>query len=367
MKKRIYIFICIAVITLVTIPLINIRLNYIKKKEDEKWWHRSTLYNSDFVLSQVSRIFYPIGISIDPNQAVIGYNGWLYLGDAYNKTITMKCHASTDKDKYLAKKIAFATKAWEFWFKSQGVKQYRVIIGADKDSIYPEFLPHWVRQVKNTPTDTLLTYVDKNIYIDTRPVLTKAKKEFHEDLYYKTDTHWNALGGWVAFRAFAKNLINTEPSLRWPIYQQIDIFNSDRCGGDLANFLRIAPNITDMELSVKFAAMNSIKTKQRGFKIKSIIPNSKPEKVLTKFEPMLMVSKNALNRKRVLWLHDSFGGAMTPYMQATFSEILEADYNQMNKERYVQLTKEFKPEYVFITVVERNARNDSWVENPPVK
>lgn len=358
MKKNIYITICLALIILIIVPVINITSSHVQKKTGKKYWSKSSLYSLDFALPYIGRAFYVVGISIDPDKAIIGYNGWLYLGDSYAKTITTKRHESTNEDEILAKKIALSSKSREHWLKLKGVKQYRVIVGANKDSIYPEFLPHWAKQVANSPIDTLFANVSHKIYIDTRSSLKAARNEFQQKLYYKTDTHWNALGGLVAFRAFAKNLATAEPSLIWPNFAAIKISATKKCGGDLANFLRIPTILSDEEINIKFTAPQPITTQRYDFKTKKLITPEDGHKT------ELVVSKNALNKKRVLWLKDSFGGAMSQYMEATFSDILQIHYSEMKNGKYAQLVNEFKPDYVFVTVVERNARNEHRVENP---
>jgi hypothetical protein len=79
----------------------------------------------------------------------------------------------------------------------------------------------------------------------------------------------------------------------------------------------------------------------------------------------LVKSKNALNHKRVLWLRDSFGTAMEPYMAATFSETLQIHYKWVTPEMFARLVNSYKPDYVFITVVERAARKPWFTNLPP--
>ena len=145
MKKRVLIFVWVALLALTVVPAINLALGAAQKKEEEKWWSRSVLYNFDFALSFPSRFFYPLGISINPDQVIIGKDGWLYMGDQHHKTLTVTRRGATAEDTETARKIGLATKSWEQWLKLKDVSLYRVMLGANKETIYPEFLPDWAQ------------------------------------------------------------------------------------------------------------------------------------------------------------------------------------------------------------------------------
>nr|HPN65712.1 hypothetical protein [Candidatus Goldiibacteriota bacterium] len=81
MKKNVLIFVCAALLALTVIPAVN--LTIANREKNEKWWSRSVIYNFDFGLAYLARVLYPLGISTNPNQVVIGKEGWLYLGDMY--------------------------------------------------------------------------------------------------------------------------------------------------------------------------------------------------------------------------------------------------------------------------------------------
>jgi len=73
-----------------------------------------------------------------------------------------------------------------------------------------------------------------------------------------------------------------------------------------------------------------------------------------------------LNGKKVLWLRDSFGTAMAPFMAATFSETLQIHYETADTALLARLVETFKPDYVFVTVVERAARRKRFGSVPPL-
>jgi len=82
--------------------------------------------------------------------------------------------------------------------------------------------------------------------------------------------------------------------------------------------------------------------------------------------PLLVRSKHALNHRKVLWLRDSFGTALSPFMAATFTETLQIHYAALEPETLAGLVETYRPDYVFLTVVERDARGE-WFRKPPAR
>ncbi len=356
MKKKIYIFITLALLTLAILPIINIHQNIVRDK-------KKTLYSVDYLLPYINHFFYFYGISTEPSQVIIGKNNWLYL---------VNTHATTDtpsdtnaKDLLDAQNIGLATRAWEQWFRSKGIRNYKVIIGPDKNTIYPEYLPNGILPDVNSVTNNLLAYDKTGRYVDTRSALKAAKTEFNTPLYYQTDSHWNNLGAWIAFRAFT-NALAAEESLQFLSDKDIHILNiTERSGGDLANILRLNRFLVEHEVNVKIDTPSVIETEQYDFETNVLNSSGDNPPIRARRHPLLVKSKNALNKKKVLWLRDSFGMAMSPYMAATFTQTLQIHYRVVDPALLTKLVESFKPDYVFVTVVERSSREDFFMTLPP--
>ncbi|MFZ4215766.1 hypothetical protein ACOZB2_30905, partial [Pantoea endophytica] len=72
-------------------------------------------------------------------------------------------------------------------------------------------------------------------------------------------------------------------------------------------------------------------------------------------ENLLIKSPNALNNKKVVWLRDSFGTAMSRLMAVTFSETLQIHHARVTPEKIKEIILNYKPDYVIVTVVERDS------------
>ena len=362
MKKNVLIFVCAALLALMVIPAVN--LTIANGEKNEKWWSRSVIYNFDFAVAYLARVFYPLGISINPNQVVIGKEGWLYLGDMYAESISVKRRVATAEEIKDVKEIARCSEEWKEWLTRKGVRLYKIMICPDKDSVYPEFAPNWAWPVAGYATDVLLDNVSRESHIDARPELIKAKDQFAEDLYYKTDTHWNRLGAWVAFCAFGREIKRTETDLKWFSKEEARVLKTkERRGGDLAKFLRMAGMLSDIEARVKIIGGNPIETQRYDFETGRLTASGGNPHIAPPMRPLLVRSKHALNNRKVLWLRDSFGTALSPFMAATFTETLQIHYAALEPETLAGLVETYRPDYVFLTVVERDARGE-WFKKP---
>jgi hypothetical protein len=190
-----------------------------------------------------------------------------------------------------------------------------------------------------------------------------AKEGTTTPLYYKTDTHWNHLGAALAIKAFSDQARKTMPQIHWlPDEAYVEVGMNKRPQGDLMNFLRISNASADIEPVIQ-ASRLPIKTKQYNVDSKQLVYEGENPPVAAPINPLLVHSSGALNNKKILWLRDSFGTAMSPLMSATFSDVLQVHWRDAIKQdkKVLQLINEWKPDYVFITVVERDAKSQEFL------
>lgn len=119
---------------------------------------------------------------------------------------------------------------------------YILAIAPNKQTIYEEYLPKNIRRVHPlTRFDQLMDYLHAHSsieIIDLRKALKEAK-HLHP-VYYKTDTHWNDYGAYVAYLQIMKHLSNHFPFLK-PISipdSGISIHGTST-GGDLPDMMAI--------------------------------------------------------------------------------------------------------------------------------
>lgn len=321
------------------------------------------LYDIDMLETHFNKYAEKLGISTNPSQVIVGSNGWLYLGDAYSKTITQNRQASNSESLLLlSKKINRSQEIWSTWLSQQNVKDYKIIIGPDKDTIYPEYYPKWAQSKNGSPVRYLLS--NKNIYVNVSDSLRKSKA-FSTDLYYKTDTHWNNYGAGIAFETFITELNHSHPSIITPNDDWYDIDRIEkRNGGDLSRFLKVS-HITDDIKPITLVSELNIKHLIYDYNKNKLVYKGNQSLFGNMHDLYLINTPNALNNKKVLWLSDSFGDALSPYMATTFNNVLKVHWdNLIGKKQFQQLVKLWKPDFVFVTTVERDALSQRFTVLP---
>jgi hypothetical protein len=347
-------------LTLSIVPIANLVGKEITMKNIKN------LYSTDVIESLFNRVMVPWGISTNPEQVVVGDDRWLFLGDKYVNTRTMSRKAGDNKDIIIASEaITSAQTAWRVWMKENGVTDYRLLIGPNKGTVYSEFVPNWAKPSSISITDTLYAKDVNSVYVDVRQRLKQAKQSFRT--YYRTDTHWNDYGAGIAhqefFKSIAKNdkqLIPLDPS----VYAQIS--KSDRSGGDLASFLKLE-NSEQEETAITAIAAQKIEHLIYDFNKSTLVYQGNNAFFGSMNDLYLIDTPTAVNDRKVLWLSDSFGTAQSQYMTASFSQVLKVHWGEMvGKEKLRALVKRWKPDYVFVTVVEREAFSATFKVYPPL-
>ncbi|WP_312416148.1 alginate O-acetyltransferase AlgX-related protein [Pseudescherichia sp.] len=360
MKKYINSFLAASVLGMSIIPAVNIYNDYTGAKNISRqgvsWFHHSNLFNFDFTLPYLGYIYYKNGMSISPENVIVGKEGWLFLGDRHAYVMSESRGLMTF-NKERMDRYALARAKWDKLVKEQGGIGYFVSIAPNSHSIYREMMPVWAAEAKHSPSVQYLlskALSDKTL-ADLSLLIKKYKDVSHMPLYYKTDTHWNAFGAWYGYQALQNKISETDPSLKWLSPKDIHLTFKDKKGGDLSRFLRITPFLQDKEAVVTVNRISQLHiTDWNG---KTIRDTNLSDRQGNMESELIVNSSNALNNKRVLWLRDSFGEALYPYMNATFSTVIQRHYQNIlsDPKKFRELINQFKPDLVIITSVERNS------------
>lgn len=365
-RKKVYFFLAAFGCSLLLLPLYN----FIKQPallKDPKV-ALAQAYNIDELLPLVTTPLYELTISVAPKQVILGKEGWFYLGDQYVDTFTRKRQLlATDKqaiDTVIANSLL-----WEAWFKQQGVKAYQIMLAPDKANVYSEYLPHWASMQAPSALDYFEQQSQNTPYIHLRHALIAAKAHYPYWLYHRTDTHWNRLGAWLGFNAFAQQMQTLAPELRWPQKEQVEqgmgIDPENSLAGDLASFQHVEKS--ELGYFIKFADLekNPIIAKKVDLDTGEVINTGVQTYEAPQLNPVIYRNSQALNQARVLWIHDSFGTNMAPWMLRSFSEVIQIYTGGATAARVEQLTLDYKPDYVFSTVIERDTLFNFYLSVPP--
>ena len=139
-----------------------------------------------------------------PDRVIIGKNGWMFLGDYFEKgnSISLGRIRYSNYDLANISRNILSKKAF---LDAANIKFY-VAIAPNKQSIYDNYLPDGKYDPQNC-TQQLIKYMALNHsfnIIDLRECLINIKDSTL--LYYKTDTHWNDLGAFLGFNQICSTL-----------------------------------------------------------------------------------------------------------------------------------------------------------------
>jgi alginate O-acetyltransferase complex protein AlgJ len=130
------------------------------------------------------------------NEVIVGRDGWLFFSgdESIPKHRGLEC-LSGERIRALASRLAALRAAAE----TRGGK-FVFAIAPDKQSIYPEYLPAWMRRVGPCSVYDQAARAARESgvsVVDLRPGLLAAKAN-GDRVYHKTDTHWNDKGASIA-------------------------------------------------------------------------------------------------------------------------------------------------------------------------
>ncbi len=185
------------------------------------------------------------------SRAFIGNDEWLYF-DNQNSLLDAQGLAKID-DKKIAQAAKSFIKNWKILQKNN--IDYLLVIAADKTSIYPEFLPDFIKiSPQNHRIDKFILAIkteNPNFPIlDLRKVLKEAKEK--EIIYQKTDTHWNKRGAHVGYVEIMKILAQKNPDLKY--HQRTDFIDTENemIKGDISDIMNIDAQNINYSLKEKF-------------------------------------------------------------------------------------------------------------------
>jgi hypothetical protein len=318
-------------------------------------WLSERIFSRYFLLENYSTLGNKIGDSAFPDRVVKGLDGWLFLGD-YNSSVVTKFLGLTD-GRVNAREIQFIRTLQELSAERQAVFIYAS--APNKHSIYSEYLPAWAR--KSRPEMRPERIMGKSTqeeglpFLNLEHVVRAGRKKTDYLLYHKDGTHWNELGAYYGYEQIMDFLISKEPSLARPA-EKIYIKGKDGTGSNDLHVHNIDTRKTIFQdhsyvwfhgvpedIRCQFE-LNGVKSMQRILPAQWLPPGS----VCITTNPL------AVNKKRLLFITDSFGTALSPYLLWTFADIIKVHSGTVRTPAaYRALLEAHKPDAVLYLSVAR--------------
>lgn len=293
------------------------------------------LIMKNFLIEKANLLHIKIGDRVFP-EVLIGKDGWMeYTGGGnlndYQNTIPIP----ENGEEILANRL----NAFNQYLQSQGITLL-IVIAPNKATIYPDKLPEQITPLsERSRFDYLISYLKANnlpMALDLRPALQNARLK--QDVFYKTNTHWNGYGAHVAYTEIINALRNSHPELTPYKIENLVLNTTQPILQDIPELMR-AKFIKEPDFFYT-PKENFVQTLTLmdyfGYNRISSIPNS--------------------DLPTLLMIHDSFGYKfLNDYLSMNFgkSHFIHGGVNvpmYLNKETIQQ----FNPDIIIIEIVARN-------------
>jgi hypothetical protein len=246
-------------------------------------------------------------------KVVVGKGGWLFMGNV---------NPYFDEIDYYRnlRPFSFAElRRWQVlleerrdWLRRRGIR-YLFVVAPNKSTIYPEFMPDWVRQAhRQSRLDQLIAHMEKYSslrVVDLRPALRAAKRV--RPAYFKSDSHWNEWGGYAAYGEIMRQLQRHWPLARQRPLAEFQVRCRDFASGDLALMLSLPNHFHEPEWLLELKAPRQAR----------VVYSSGPE--ARKGHPAISVHERAAaGLPAALLVHDSFAHFLKQFLSEDFSRIV---------------------------------------------
>lgn len=292
-------------------------------------WNKNLYYQGTINRINKFATYYAVG-TVNPNQVSAGTENWLFYktksdGDPiadYEGT-----NFFTEED--IQKRAEILLKVQNN-LSSQGV-QFCLIIPPNKEHIYSEYMSKEYRHSVISRTDLMIQAFKMQGINAINPKKSLLEEHNAFQLYYPYDTHWNQLGGYIGAKLALQSF-----GMEIPDLSEVNIRSDQKSNAyDLAAMVGIRNLLND---EIEYTVDGMFEHDPKRFEKES------------KFDAGSFYSNDdALYKKKVFLIGDSFRAAMTPTLVNYFSEVYVIHRNDCKP----ALLDNFSPDYVIIEYVER--------------
>ena len=278
-----------------------------------------------------NEIEFPIRYLNDP-KVIMGQSDWLYLNEnniSYYQGLNVIASDSEIK-KYIAPYLRLKNMC------DRVGKRLIILICPEKEEIYPEYMP--TLEIKNEREKPyyISEYIKNNtdlIYIYPKDEMLQYKKNYL--LYKKYDSHWNAIGGYIAANEIKKKLGCNIIPLRDLKLKKVKTLDAD-----LAFYGNTSAE--SLPLTFKYEVLN--------YKTDHFVDFIFINNQIT-YDSFTTHCNKGFKRK-VFLLGDSFREAMQDYFVKDFEEFYCNTYLNMHEKFIREEAK--RADDIIISLVERN-------------
>ena len=287
-------------------------------------------------------IFHKLTGSLKSSNVIIGKDKWLF----YNNVKSGNPVADYKRiNQFTLKeliKIKDNLNSLEKYCKEKNCS-FTLIICPNKENIYTEYMPESIIRTNNiSRTQQLIKYLRENTDIKVvypYSELIEAKKD--NFIYYKNDTHWNLLGGYIASKLLLENF-----DIELPNYSSLKIeLNNEKTSCDLANMYIVKQEFKE-PYNINITGYTKLNIQRKESKD---IPKNLKNFPGGKFE-IRDYCKDAPKNEKIMMVRDSFGIAMIPVISCNYKNSVYVHCDKFKK----NMIDDEKPNVFVLEIVERH-------------
>ena len=263
--------------------------------------------------------------TVFPN-VLIGKEDWLYY-TGENNIADFECTSPFTAIELQS--IRSRLLDWDEQLAKRGIKFY-IVFAPNKETIYPQFLPDRVKPGVNSCRIDQVMQELRSTQLSVLDLREPLKAEaFSNQVYHRTDTHWNATGALLASREILSLIKKDFPQLILPSMREYQE-NLQPFSGDLAAFLPYDERFVERSISLFPLTPYRAELEQAADRmIISSIPDS----------PL----------PGALIFRDSFSDALIPFLSEHFSRVVYAHSFSVD----LDLVDSEKPDIVIFELAQR--------------
>lgn len=299
--------------------------------EFDKWFTQSIPFRAELINVRNTVLSGVLGKSA--NNVIVGKDGWLFTEECTDDYLG---HTVSSREIH---NIASTLRIIQNYCRQNGA-EFVFAAAPDKCTIYPEYMSLGYIKGETTNLDLLEKELEKQgvNYADLRSMLLQRKND-GEELYLKTDTHWNNLAALYAF-----NEIESALSHKHNSYGGASFEVRNDWSGDVAKMLypSAAPFCRQYYFDIGFGEYKFLKPRVSGMTNDEIMQDLMSDSESMDTEIM---TRNTSAEGSVYIFRDSFCRSMLPffvdnYKSAYITRSPELDLRNMDTRGYTSVVYE---------------------------
>lgn len=293
----------------------------------------STFWGQRKLIAQFADLRLSLGDRVFPN-VLVGEDGWLIFTaersmDDYQNSLELS-------DQQLARIIEKLAGLQSRLTERNAT--LLVVIAPNKPTIYPDKMPVGIEKLSEiSRLDRLVGHLQQNlpgVLLDLRPALADGRKV--GEVYYKTDTHWNDYGVFLAYQAILGELAKTRLEL---VPYALEMFEFQETG----------PVTWDLAFNT-----GSVTLKESPLVIVPHFQNPAGYRELQVGSRRVLMAWTANPQlPRLLMYHDSFGPRLFGLLGMHFSESVSVPHYSGRPVWSLSWIDQYSPDVVIIEFAER--------------